>query len=155
MQPLSAAGPYGFREIGSISLTHQQLSQVALPHLGNPSQPLSPAPVETSRGVRPIHAAKSRPRSKLSIAGAKACTAIAPTSPTPGIVISRRNSSSSRTIERICLSTSSWPRRRASTVPRQVRGGNGFRAGNFVSVITYRVDPGGDGGDQYGTRAPA
>ena len=43
MQPLSAAGPYGFREIGSISLTHQQLSQVALPHLGNPSQPLSPA----------------------------------------------------------------------------------------------------------------
>ena len=33
-------------------------------------------PVEISRGVSPIQAAKSRPRAKLSIDGAKACTAI-------------------------------------------------------------------------------
>ena len=87
---------------------NQQLSQVALPHLGDPSvADRCRPPVETSRGVRPIHTAKSRPGPKLSIAGARACTAIAPTSPTSGIVISRRNSSSSLTIDCFCLSTSS------------------------------------------------
>ena len=44
-------------------------------------------PVECWRGVRPVQAAKSLPLRKLSIGGAKACTAIAQSGPTPGIVI--------------------------------------------------------------------
>ena len=44
-------------------------------------------PVECCLGVSPAQAAKSLPRLKLSIGGAKAWTAIAQTGPTPGIVI--------------------------------------------------------------------
>ena len=82
------------------------------------------------------------------------CSAIAPTSPTPGIVIGRRNSSSSRKIVRICLSTSSWPPRRASTVPgnREAAAGSGRKLRGRDNVQSR---PGGDGGDRYGTRAQA
>ena len=48
-----------------------------LPSLGLP-------PVVCCRGTRPNQAAKSRPRRKLSIGGAKACSAIAVTGPTLG-----------------------------------------------------------------------
>ena len=61
-------------------------------------------PVEDSRGVIPTHAAKSRPLRKLSIGGANACTAIAVSSPTPGIVIRRPSASSSLTMCRISRS---------------------------------------------------
>ena len=47
-------------------------------------------PDECCRGTKPNHAAKSRPRRKLSIGGAKASTANALTGPTPGIVCNRR-----------------------------------------------------------------
>ena len=59
------------------------------------------------RGVSPTHAAKSRPFRKLSIGGANVCTAIAVSSPTPGIVIRRWSASSFLTIRRISRSISS------------------------------------------------
>ena len=52
------------------------------------------------RGTRPSQAEKSRPRRKLSIGGAKACSASAVTGPTPGIVIRRAVSSFSRALVR-------------------------------------------------------
>lgn len=64
-----------------------------LPSLGLP-------PVVCCRGTRPSQAEKSRPRRKLSIGGAKACSAIAVTGPIPGIFINRTVSSSSRALAR-------------------------------------------------------
>ena len=58
-----------------------------LPSLGLP-------PVVCCRGTSPSQAAKSRPRRKLSIGGAKAWIAIAVIGPMPGIVMSRAASSS-------------------------------------------------------------
>ena len=71
-----------------------------LPSLGLP-------PVVCCRGTRPSHAEKSRPRRKLSIGGAKACSAIAVIGPIPGIVISRAVSSPSRALARISRSSPS------------------------------------------------
>ena len=47
-------------------------------------------PVECCRGTSPTHAAKSRPRLKTSIGGAKVSIARAVIGPTPGIVCRRR-----------------------------------------------------------------
>lgn len=43
-------------------------------------------PLEACLGTRPSHVAKSRPRRKLFIGGAKASMASAVTGPTPGMV---------------------------------------------------------------------
>ena len=68
-----------------------------LPSLGLP-------PVVCCLGTSPSHAEKSRPRRKLSIGGAKACSAIAVIGPTPGIVMRRTASSSWRAL--VCTSFS-------------------------------------------------
>ena len=47
-------------------------------------------PVECWRGTSPSQAAKSRPRLKTSIGGAKVSIAMAVIGPTPGIVSKRR-----------------------------------------------------------------
>jgi len=50
---------------------------------------------ENWRGTRPSQAAKSRPRQKFSISGAKASTAREVNGPTPGIVCKRRAATAS------------------------------------------------------------
>jgi hypothetical protein len=50
--------------------------------------------IEACLGVSPIHAARSRPRSKLSIGGAKVVNAMTITGPMPGMVMSRLATSS-------------------------------------------------------------
>ena len=61
-------------------------------------------PVECWRGVSPTQAAKSRPLAKVSGGGARAAIAVAVIGPMPGIVISRRATSSSRARRTISLS---------------------------------------------------
>ena len=61
-------------------------------------------PVECWRGTRPSQAAKSRPRRKPSIGGAKAWTAIAVIGPIPGTLIRRRASASCRALAWIFFS---------------------------------------------------
>ena len=62
-------------------------------------------PVECCRGTSPSHAAKSRPRLKVSGDGASATSALAISGPIPGIVINRRAVSSSRARRTICASS--------------------------------------------------
>ena len=64
-------------------------------------------PVVCCRGTRPSQAEKSRPRRKFSIGGANARIADAVIGPTPGMLISRCASSSSRTLAHSRLSNSS------------------------------------------------
>ena len=73
---------------------------------GNPPQPLSIAGRDLPR-CQPNPCGKVTTPGETAHHGAKACTASAVTSPTPGIVVSRRNSSFSLTSMRICLSSSS------------------------------------------------
>ena len=61
-------------------------------------------PLDRSNGVRPTHAAKSRPFLKVESAGERAANAVAVIGPIPGIDISRLASSSSRA--RFCISLS-------------------------------------------------
>ena len=63
-------------------------------------------PVDLCRGVRPSQAAKSRPLAKVSAGGARAAIAVAEIGPMPGMVISLRDTSSSRARRAISLSRS-------------------------------------------------
>ena len=77
--------------------------QIPLPHLGDPPEPL-PAGGRMLPRCQPYRDAKSRPRRKLAIGGAKACTAMAQIGPMPGMVISRLSSSRSLALVRIFFS---------------------------------------------------
>jgi hypothetical protein len=71
----------------------EETTEISCPILDvRPSRVLPP--VEVCLGVSPIHAARSRPRSKLSIGGAKAVNAVAITGPMPGMVMGRLATSS-------------------------------------------------------------
>jgi hypothetical protein len=72
------------------------LRRYLLPRLLIPSSFGFP-PVVNCRGTRPSHAARSRPRSKLSARPTAATRADATIAPMPGIVVSRRASSTPRT----------------------------------------------------------
>lgn len=72
-------------------------------------------PVERCSGVSPNQAAKSRPFLKVAAEGANATSAVAVTGPTPGIVVKRRASSSSRARRVISTSRCSIQKGRGSS----------------------------------------
>ena len=94
------------------------------------------APVDHCRGVKPIHAAKSRPRLKVSAGGANASNAVAMTGPTPGIVIKRLATVSVR--ERTLLIPHSNTRRNSFTQHR-VRSGPGKMIGPSPGAFADRA----------------
>jgi hypothetical protein len=95
-QPRSRGGPLRVRHTSSLlaPMIRSRRRDRSPIFVVDPSRCLPP--VECCRGASPSHAAKSRPRSKVSGDRARANSAVAINCPIPGLVINLRAVSSSR-----------------------------------------------------------